>query len=46
MIVHEKNMHSLEESNNAPQNMPTKSIVEIINNSKDYDKALDDPPCE
>ena len=44
MVVHEMTMHSLEKSNNAPQNMPTSSIVEIINNDKEYDKALDDGP--
>ena len=43
MVVHEMTMHSLEESITT-QNMPTSSIVEIINNDKEYDKALDDGP--
>ena len=36
-------MHSLEESITS-QNMLTSSIVEITNNDKEYDKALDDGP--
>jgi len=43
MVVHEMTMHSLEESITT-QNMPTSSIVEIIINDKEYDKALDDGP--
>ena len=43
IVVHEMTMHSLEESITT-QNMPTSSIVEIINNDKEYNKALDDGP--
>ena len=43
MVVHEMTMHSLEESITT-QNMTTSSLVEIISNDKEYDKALDDGP--
>ena len=43
MVVHEITVHSLEESITT-QNMPTSSMVEIINNDKEYDKVLDDGP--
>jgi len=44
VVVHEMTMHSLEESNNSPQNMPTSSIAKIIDNIKEYGNALDDGP--
>ncbi len=45
-------MHPIEESNNAPLNMPASSTTKIINEKEEYDDALDDglfllenPPC-
>jgi hypothetical protein len=45
-------MHPIEESNNAPVNMPARSTIKIINEKEEYDDALDNglflfenPPC-
>ena len=52
MVVHEMTMHSIEESHNAPLNIPASSTTKIINDKEEYDDALDDgpilpknPPC-
>ena len=44
MVVCEMTMHSQKESNDTPQNMLANSSMEIINDNKDYDNALDDGP--
>ena len=37
-------MHPIEESNNAPLNIPASSTTKIINDKEDYDDALDEGP--
>ena len=52
-VVHEEDdqnlslgmpMHPIEESNNAPLNIPASSTTKIINDKEEYDDALDDGP--